>query len=56
MTKRDVEVEIETLTLAVQVNQGFLNLVPKGSDKRTEKQVEVDRKKIAELRTKLEAM
>jgi len=56
MTKRELEVEIETLKMAVQVNQGFLNLVPRGADKRAEKQVEADRKRLAELREKLGAM
>lgn len=54
MTRNEVAVEIETLKMSIGVDQGFLNLVPPGSDKKTERQVEVDKKRLGQLRAMLE--
>lgn len=55
MSKQEIETRIETLKLAVAINSRFLAAVPSGADKKTERQVELDKEELVRLRAKLEA-
>lgn len=53
MTLQEIEIRIETLKIAIDVNTRFLNVVPAGADKSTERQVEIDRRELDLLKDKL---
>jgi hypothetical protein len=43
------EIETETLRIAIRINERFLALVPKGSDKDTERKVQADKARLSSL-------